>query len=137
MPPEGESPRPSPAEIALLRQWVEANAPDFGPAVPERKFISPDDLHRFCTVPNWKGLDDATRRVLHQVAARLPQTPLLVVGTGRDDGENLPALTLFEADMGAALDTRIALGPNNSVSDAATPSSQGRVRQNATYVSTA
>jgi diguanylate cyclase (GGDEF)-like protein len=56
-------------------------------------------------------LDDATRRVLHQMAARLPRTPLLVVGTGRDDAETLHALALFGADMGEALDTRITLGP--------------------------
>jgi mono/diheme cytochrome c family protein len=27
MPPEGESPRPSPTEIALIKQWIEAGAP--------------------------------------------------------------------------------------------------------------
>jgi formylglycine-generating enzyme required for sulfatase activity/tRNA A-37 threonylcarbamoyl transferase component Bud32/mono/diheme cytochrome c family protein len=47
MPPEGESPRPSPEDVVLLRQWIEADAPDFAPAAPERKFISPDDLHRY------------------------------------------------------------------------------------------
>jgi eukaryotic-like serine/threonine-protein kinase len=56
-------------------------------------------------------LDDATRRVLQQVAVRLPDSPLLVVATGRDDVDNLPALAWFETDIGPSLDTRIELGP--------------------------
>src|SRR2546430_1386610 len=41
MPPEGEKPRPSAAEVALLRQWIEAGAPDFDPPMAERPFIAP------------------------------------------------------------------------------------------------
>jgi len=33
MPPEEEKVRPSQDEVALLRQWIEAGAPDFQPAV--------------------------------------------------------------------------------------------------------
>jgi hypothetical protein len=47
MPPEGETPRPGREDVALLRQWIEAAAPDFAPAAPDRKFISPDDLYRY------------------------------------------------------------------------------------------
>lgn len=47
MPPESETPRPGKEDVALLRQWIEADAPDFAPVAPERKFISPDDLYRY------------------------------------------------------------------------------------------
>jgi len=74
-------------------------ATDFGGAV-----LHLDDVQ-------W--LDGATRRVLQQMAARLPDAPLLLVATGRDDADNLPALARFAADLGRALDTRIALAPLN------------------------
>ncbi|HEU4425198.1 MAG TPA: AAA family ATPase, partial [Pilimelia sp.] len=56
-------------------------------------------------------LDGATRRVLQQVATRLPEAPLLVIATGRDDEEHVPALARFRADIGPPLDTRLPLGP--------------------------
>ncbi|MFI5893940.1 diguanylate cyclase [Actinoplanes sp. NPDC051513] len=56
-------------------------------------------------------LDEPTRRVLQRVAGRLPVTPLLVIATSRDDEGSAPALARFGADMDAALDTRIPLGP--------------------------
>jgi WD40 repeat protein len=39
MPPAGEKPRPSPQEIALLRQWIQAGAPSATPAV-DRTLVS-------------------------------------------------------------------------------------------------
>ncbi len=56
-------------------------------------------------------LDGATRRVLQQLAPRMSTARILLIATGRDDDENLPALGLFAADMGAALDTRLQLSP--------------------------
>jgi predicted Ser/Thr protein kinase len=56
-------------------------------------------------------LDGATRRVLQQMATSLPDARMLVIATGRDDDDNLPALELFAADMGPALDTRLPLAP--------------------------
>ncbi|HEX5198962.1 MAG TPA: diguanylate cyclase [Actinoplanes sp.] len=56
-------------------------------------------------------LDEPTRRVLQRVSGRLPVTPLLVIATSRDDAGNAAALDRFRADMDAALDTRIPLGP--------------------------
>jgi serine/threonine protein kinase len=47
MPPEEETQRPAEEDVAILRQWIEAHAPDFAPSAPERKFISPDDLYRY------------------------------------------------------------------------------------------
>ncbi|MBV9122022.1 MAG: hypothetical protein JO112_01520, partial [Planctomycetes bacterium] len=44
MPPEGEKPRPSPEDVALLRRWIEAGAPDFNPVVSSKPFISPADV---------------------------------------------------------------------------------------------
>jgi len=56
-------------------------------------------------------LDGPTRRVLQQVATQLAGAQLLIIATGRDDGENLPALGQFAADMGSTLDTRLPLAP--------------------------
>ncbi len=39
MPPPGENPRPTPADIALLKQWIDAGAPGGGPAV-ERTYLT-------------------------------------------------------------------------------------------------
>jgi len=46
MPPEGESPRPSDEEVAVLRAWIAAGAPAFNPAAQPRTFVSPDDIAR-------------------------------------------------------------------------------------------
>lgn len=43
MPPEGESPRPSAGDIALIKAWIEAGAPAVNIAKP-REFISNDDI---------------------------------------------------------------------------------------------
>jgi mono/diheme cytochrome c family protein len=39
MPPAGDEPRPTQAQVALLRRWIDAGAPDFAPQ-EEREFIS-------------------------------------------------------------------------------------------------
>lgn len=41
MPPEGEKPVPSAADIAVLKEWIQAGAPDFNPVVAKRTFITP------------------------------------------------------------------------------------------------
>ncbi|MFF5289032.1 diguanylate cyclase [Paractinoplanes globisporus] len=56
-------------------------------------------------------LDEPTRRVLHRVSNRLPDTPLLVIATSRDDPGSTAALERFVIDMDTTLDTRIPLGP--------------------------
>jgi WD40 repeat protein/mono/diheme cytochrome c family protein len=43
MPPPDQQPRPSAADIALLKQWIEAGAPGAVPAAP-RTFITEDDV---------------------------------------------------------------------------------------------
>ncbi|HEV3385612.1 MAG TPA: NPCBM/NEW2 domain-containing protein [Gemmata sp.] len=40
MPPEDEKPRPTEAEIAVIRRWIEAGAPDFNTSTPTRKEIT-------------------------------------------------------------------------------------------------
>jgi tetratricopeptide (TPR) repeat protein len=40
MPPEDEKPRPSAGDIALVKRWIEAGAPDFDPATNKRPFLS-------------------------------------------------------------------------------------------------
>jgi diguanylate cyclase (GGDEF)-like protein len=56
-------------------------------------------------------LDDATRRVLVQLAAELPSTPMLVLATARDDTESTAAVAALRAGLGAALDLAVPLAP--------------------------
>jgi diguanylate cyclase (GGDEF)-like protein len=56
-------------------------------------------------------LDGPTRRVLQGLTSRLTGTPLLVIATSRDDADSMAALSRFEADLDATLDTRISLRP--------------------------
>ncbi len=96
-------------------------APDLGQKDRHEQFTNAVAAFLLDLAEEWQGavlhiddvqwLDAATRRVLQQMAARLPQAPLLVVATGRDDVDNLSALARFEADMGETLDIRITLGP--------------------------
>jgi hypothetical protein len=44
MPPDGETPRPSPEDVAVLRRWVEAGAPDFAPSAAPRQPVLVADL---------------------------------------------------------------------------------------------
>ena len=44
MPPADEEPRPSPADIAVLKKWIEAGAADFIARQPPRDAISPEDV---------------------------------------------------------------------------------------------
>jgi formylglycine-generating enzyme required for sulfatase activity len=46
MPPADETPRPGESDIAAVRAWIEAGAPDFVPAEPGRVFVSSDELLR-------------------------------------------------------------------------------------------
>jgi mono/diheme cytochrome c family protein len=44
MPPEGEQPRPTDADVQLIRQWIEAGAPADRPAPPPRNFVRDNDI---------------------------------------------------------------------------------------------
>jgi diguanylate cyclase (GGDEF)-like protein len=55
--------------------------------------------------------DDATLRVLEQLAPELAAGRLLVVVTARDDAASLPAIEAARARLGERLDTVIALRP--------------------------
>src|SRR5579864_5756716 len=46
MPPPDEKPRPSAADIALLKRWIEAGAPDFNPPSARRTLITQADVWR-------------------------------------------------------------------------------------------
>src|SRR5262249_49553411 len=43
MPPRGNAPKPSPAEVSLLKDWIAVGAP--GPPVRPRTFVSNATLH--------------------------------------------------------------------------------------------
>src|SRR5437588_330152 len=47
MPPDGETPRPGKQDIALLKQWIEAGAPDAQPITDRRASVSLGDVLRF------------------------------------------------------------------------------------------
>jgi len=44
MPPEEEKIRPSDADLAVLKQWIDAGAADFLPTVVKREFITPEEM---------------------------------------------------------------------------------------------
>jgi mono/diheme cytochrome c family protein len=44
MPPEDEKIRPSAADLAVVKQWIDAGAPDSSAVVVKREFISPQDM---------------------------------------------------------------------------------------------
>jgi tetratricopeptide (TPR) repeat protein/mono/diheme cytochrome c family protein len=46
MPPEEEKPRPSTEDIALLKKWIDAGAPDFDEHAPKRARIAAVDILR-------------------------------------------------------------------------------------------
>ncbi len=60
MPPPDQSPRPSAAEVALLKQWVEAGAPGAASA-PARAFVSEDDVAALI-LADLEKMDRRTRR---------------------------------------------------------------------------
>lgn len=61
MPPEGEEPRPSAADIALIKTWIQAGAP----AVPQRRrpFISNDQMVQ-AIVRDQKNVTDRSQKFL-------------------------------------------------------------------------
>lgn len=44
MPPEDEKPRPSAADLATLKAWIDAGAPDFNPVAAKRDFVTADAM---------------------------------------------------------------------------------------------
>jgi tetratricopeptide (TPR) repeat protein len=44
MPPEDEKTRPGAADVALIKQWIEAGSPDAVPAVARRPFVAAADV---------------------------------------------------------------------------------------------
>ncbi|GGQ85051.1 diguanylate cyclase [Couchioplanes azureus] len=55
--------------------------------------------------------DEATRRALEQVVARLDDAPLLVVITARDDAPSAASVAALRGRLGPAVDTDVALRP--------------------------
>lgn len=46
MPPEGEQPRPRDDEVALVRRWIDAGAPEPGVAAAARAFVTNEEVAR-------------------------------------------------------------------------------------------
>lgn len=44
MPPDDEQPRPSEADLATIKAWIDAGAPDFNPIVAKREFVSSETI---------------------------------------------------------------------------------------------
>ena len=55
--------------------------------------------------------DEGTRRVIRQLAPRLPGSRLLVIATARDDPDSGPAVESLLDGLGPAADTRMTLRP--------------------------
>ncbi|OJF09507.1 hypothetical protein BG844_37250 [Couchioplanes caeruleus subsp. caeruleus] len=64
-------------------------------------------------------LDGATLRVLRQLTADLADTPLMVVGTARDDAASRPGVESCRAALGASIDLHLPLGPLDTAGMAA------------------
>jgi tetratricopeptide (TPR) repeat protein len=62
MPPEGEKVRPSKEDVALLRKWIEAGAPEAQPLTTRRAFISPADVLRYVHDDLEKEVPERDRR---------------------------------------------------------------------------
>lgn len=60
MPPEGEQPRPSPAEVAAVRKWI-ASGGTIGQAPPPRRAITAADVNAL-VLADLDGLDRRARR---------------------------------------------------------------------------
>src|SRR6185369_16386271 len=56
-------------------------------------------------------LDPGTRRVLTQLTERLPEVPLLVLTTARDDPESAAAMALVRSAIGGHFELTLALRP--------------------------
>jgi len=56
-------------------------------------------------------LDEASRRVLEILSLELPDTPLLVLASSRDDANSAAGHERFVEQMGEAVHTRIVVGP--------------------------
>jgi len=61
MPPAGENPRPSEADIAVIRQWIEAGAPTAEVAKPETTRLSTQDVQNLI-LADLDTFDRRTRR---------------------------------------------------------------------------
>jgi len=44
MPPGDVKQRPSKEDVVIIREWIEAGAPDFNPPVPEREIVTPSKM---------------------------------------------------------------------------------------------
>jgi WD40 repeat protein/mono/diheme cytochrome c family protein len=79
MPPAGEQPRPSAADVAVLRQWVEAGAPDLRPTGPPPLIteVAQGDL----LLADLDRLDPRSRRFTRYFTL----APLANAGAGTDE----------------------------------------------------
>jgi WD40 repeat protein len=79
MPPAGEQPRPSAAEVALLRQWIGAGAPAAVPAAPHPLWTEE-------TLDEWMLADlDRMDRRARRFARFFSLVPLANAGAGPDE----------------------------------------------------
>jgi mono/diheme cytochrome c family protein len=79
MPPPGQSPRPSPEDVAVLRQWIEAGAPPLI-AAAKRPFVSDAEVCRLI-LADLDRIDKRSRRFTRY----LTLTHLANAGLGDDE----------------------------------------------------
>ena len=79
MPPAGEQPRPSPADLALLKQWIDAGAPGDGPNV-EKTYLSESAVFDLI-LADLEKIDKRARRFTRYFSL----VPLANAGAGPDE----------------------------------------------------
>ena len=79
MPPAGETPRPSAAEIAVLKQWIDGGAPGVA-ATAVRPFLTETDLYNLM-LADLETVDKRSRRFTRYFSL----VPLANAGHGPDE----------------------------------------------------
>lgn len=83
MPPPGKQPRPSAADIAVIKQWIDAGAPAVASTAKPREFI-PDSAVRQAILADLQSIDPRQRRFMryltltHLANAGLAETDLQI-----------------------------------------------------------
>ncbi len=80
MPPPGETPRPSPADVAVLKQWIDAGAPDATSPTPQRP-LATDAVVFARILADLETLDRRSRRFVRYFTL----TNLANAGLGDDE----------------------------------------------------
>jgi mono/diheme cytochrome c family protein len=111
MPPPGETPRPSEADVAVLRNWIEAGAPAVSASAP-RPFVSDAEVFRLI-LADLDRVEKRSRRFAH-----FSLVPLANAGLGDDrlrSYRNALAKLLNSLSWHPRITLPVAIDPNKLV----------------------